>query len=165
MLISLFVILLCIVMLCAATYAWFSSTTVSDNNTLISGSFELEVFVVGELSTQPEPVISVQEGTTTCTFSAAGKYVVTLMPTAASSVKGYCVVEANGVTYNTDVIISAQMTNTDGFEPNTPYVILLDVASADVTVTFRSHWGIPVSASLMADSTLVVGGPDATEEN
>ena len=63
---------------------------------------------------------------------------------------------ANGVSQSTAVIISDHTVNTDGFEKNAPYVFVIETFTADVTVIFESHWGVPASPSVMADSTFSV---------
>ena len=165
LLISLLSMFVCIVALCSATYAWFSDGSASSsNNTLVAGSFELVVALEAETNARPEPILSAEAGITTCVLPAAGRYTVTLTPTQDSTVKGHCAIVVNGVSQSTEVIVSEQMANSDGFAKNAPYVFVVETTEADVTLTFLSRWGIPSAPSVSAGDILLIKPLSSPEE-
>lgn len=78
-------IIICIVMLSASSYAWFS-TTVESNNTITSSVYKLEIGVIEENGVTPLTATVTPEGDYTYTLEADKKYVVTI--TADSNTTG-----------------------------------------------------------------------------
>ena len=55
LIISVVSILLCIVVLCSLTYAWFTTESKSNSNTLVSGTFDVVISVKNEHASPVEP--------------------------------------------------------------------------------------------------------------
>ena len=148
MLTSVLGILVCIVCLCSATWAWFSTDTSFDGNKVSSGEFNISVSVTDANST----VTTLTEnavGETAYTFENEGIYTVTLKMTADTTVsKGFCRMSVGGDTYYTASI------NTD----TDPFTFTVEVKEAGVTVTFYPSWGYPSATELIEkDATLTLG--------
>ena len=146
MLTSVLGILVCLVCLCSATWAWFTADVASSNNTLMSGSFDLEVSVNDVKLERSTDRANVH------TFEKAGLYTVTLKMTEDTTVtKGYCVITVNGKPYKT-----ASINNVDG---TNPFKFMLDVEEDGMTVKFTSAWGIPIpeEVSVGIEETLTIG--------
>ena len=153
-------ILLCIVALCSATYAWFAADISSSKNTISAAFFDLDVQIVktasqittvaeGETNTQGEPSAEGQQLAALTadygiyTLEAGCTYQVTLsVSDGATASKGYCdmVIYANGgeTTYR-----SPNMTkNADG--SSSAIVFQLTVkGTGTVQVVFQPKWGMP----------------------
>lgn len=148
MLTSVLGILVCIMCLCSATWAWFSVNTSSSGNKVSSGQFDLTVSVAdasSEVTTLSENTL----GKTVYTFENIGVYTVKLKMTEDTTVtKGFCTLDVGNDTYYT-ASINAE---TD------PFTFTIDVKEAGVTVTFSPAWGYP-SAEEQVDmnETLTVG--------
>ena len=144
LIISVVSILLCIVALCSATYAWFTGETTSGSNTLMSGSFDVTVNIVeadGDAATASE-VVKLENGKYTLT--EAGTYTVTLTPTNETTVKGYCVVTINGKDeYRTKVIVCEKAINEVYTESNAPFIFTITTDEANTVVEIVAHWGVP----------------------
>ncbi len=148
MLTSVLGILVCIMCLCSATWAWFSADTSADGNKVSSGQFDLTVSVTdasSEVTTLTENAV----GKTVYTFDSIGVYTVTLKMTDDTTVtKGFCTLDVGNDTYYT-ASINAE---TD------PFTFTIDIKEAGVTVTFSPAWGYP-SAEEQVDinGTLTIG--------
>ncbi len=148
MLTSVLSILVCIVCVCSATWAWFSADTSSSGNKLATGKFDLTVSVTDESSvvtTLAENAV----GKTVYTFENVGVYTLKLKMTDDTTVtKGFCTLVVGDDTYYT-ASINAE---TD------PFTFTIDVKEAGVTVMFSPAWGYP-SAEEQVDmnETLVIG--------
>ena len=162
LLISVISILLCLVALCSMTYAWFTESTTSSENTLISGSFALDEPTIvqvaeGGISTvnaSADIVILNENGVYSCTLPANGTYLVTLT-CGASTAKGHCTVKINGCKKSTDVIIGAATVNKDvyTYTENDPFSFCIQTSTEAVTVEFDAAWGVVVSPDIKKDFT------------
>lgn len=159
LLVSLLSILLCLVVLCSMTYAWFTGGTESNCNTLVSGSFGLAVAVVqtnGDTATASEITVAEVEGKSgvySCTLPANGKYTVTLSLKGESTAKGHCVVKIHGVEKSTEAIIGASTMNKEGYTPNSPFAFTIETSSETVEVELQAVWGVVVSPDIEPDKT------------
>ena len=136
---SVFGILVCIACLCSSTFAWFTTTQDSGPNTITSGVFDHDIKIEIASADGGDTVELTDGGVQACTLDRGASYVVTLTPTDATTVKGYCVITIDDIDYHTDTygavsegslkILTFTLTVPDGDD---------DTA----TVTFRPHWGI-----------------------
>ena len=144
-------ILLSIIMLCSSTYAWFTASVLSDTNKVESGHFSIDVTsvvpvvndVTGDAVTPISGVYNLNEGT----------YMITLTPTAASTVKGYCLITINGESYRTEIIVNDQTVTETYPTSNSPFIFYVKVADS-TTLKVDSRWGIPANADISAGSTI-----------
>jgi len=142
-------IMVCIICLCSATWAWFSGSVSSDSNTLESGRYGLDAFVEDEDSETVEAVKR-SDGKTVCTFEEAGIYTVTLKMSADTTVtKGFCEISVSG---DTEQYYTAAI-NTDAPE----LTFYIDVEEADTAVTFAPAWGLPADEDVANGGTLALG--------
>ena len=159
--ISIFGIVLCLVALCSATYAWFTGETASDNNTLISGSFDVNVTVTqeaasgGTATASAQPIAASEDGS--YTLVTPGTYSVTLVPTDESTVKGYCIVTIDeSRKYKTDVILNESMLDDIYTEKTSPFIFLIKTEKENTVVRFESHWGILLEPDLSDENTTIL---------
>lgn len=146
MLTSVLGILVCLVCLCSATWAWFTADVSNNSNTIGTGQFDLEVSVNDVRLERSSDRANVY------TFKKAGSYTVTLKMTEDTTVtKGYCIITANGKPYKT-----ASINNVDG---TNPFKFTLDVKEDGMTVEFTSAWGIPIpeDVSVGIEEILTIG--------
>ena len=151
MLTSVLGILVCIMCLCSATWAWYSTNTAADGNKVSSGEFDLSVSVTDADSTVTT-LTKDSVGKMVYTFDNVGVYTVTFKMTADTTVtKGFCKMYVGDDTHYT-ASINAE---TD------PFTFTIDVKEAGVTVTFTPSWGYPSAADVIeADETLTIGSTD-----
>lgn len=141
-------ILVCIMCLCSATWAWFSADISSDSNTLGTGIFGLNVAITDANGT-PVTISERDDGISVCTLGEAGQYTVTLTMTEDTTVtKGFCTMKVAEDSYQTASI---------NIEETNPFVFTLDAAKDCMTVTFSPSWGLPASADVEYGGTLVIG--------
>ncbi len=155
-------ILLCIVALCSVTFCWFTGETESNSNTLVSGTFDVEIKVEkgdtipeteaegeqadaaaaadSEKTEETEATIEVkadpnQQGVWVCELPGAGTYTVTLTLKDGSTVKGHCVVcVGNDATKkHTDAIIGEHTANPTDLPESNPFTFTITVTEADLT--------------------------------
>ena len=161
LLISVLSILLCIVALCSITYAWFTGSTSSGNNTLVSGSFDVEIDIVklnddGTEVTGDADAVVLENGIYTLT---PGEYKVTLTPTDDATVKGYCVitlVEGDKTKVERTEVITNSETATVDYTENAPFTFYIVTTSADATVEIEAHWGVPSDPVIAENGELTV---------
>lgn len=155
MLTSVLAILICITCLCSATWAWFTASSANGGNTVTSGVFRLEALVVDE-NAEAVTVTPQADGTLSCKLGGVGTYAVTLRLTEDTTVsKGFCVVTVADAHYQTAAIY---LTDTEDF------TFTLDARAANLTVTFKSAWGLPANEEIARGATLVIGVPPTTVE-
>ncbi len=148
-------IFLCLIALCSATYAWFGDAKESDRNTLVSGSFGLDIAVALQNNdgTQTEIVPLANSGNTALhTYQLSpGKYRITMTLSDNATVKGHCVIEIGGVSRHTEAIIGDRTANREGYEINSPFTFILDLTkeTEKTTVTFKSVWGVSASSDIL----------------
>ena len=137
-------------MLCSTTYAWFTTGISSGDNKVEAGHFSIDVTVAPVVNDAVENAIDPNaSGVYTL---IAGTYKITIAPTDATNVKGYCLITANGAEYRTDVIVNSR-TATDEYTANSPFIFYITVAES-TTLKLESRWGIPANADVSADGTL-----------
>ena len=156
-------ILLCIVSLCSATFAWFTNNLESGQNTLVAGSFDLEARVVaGDDITSDANCVTVtreENGALVCTLETAGTYTVKLSMTDEANVKGYCKLTAsNGEEYITAPISKNSETGIN------PIQFTITTTEADVKLCFMPQWGIPASYTIDHEGGVTLGATPPTGE-
>ena len=165
--ISVVSILLCIVMLCSLTYAWFTSETSSSSNTLMSGSFDVKITVSkledGVASANAIEAESNNEGKYTYKL-LPGTYEISLALTEDSTVKGHCVVTIGIDTQHTDAIIGANTANVENAAMTDPFKFKITV-TAETTVFLEPRWGVVVNADIDYDEEIKVETVPSGEEN
>lgn len=165
--ISVVSILLCIVMLCSLTYAWFTSETSSSSNTLMSGSFDVKITVSkledGVASANAIEAESNNEGKYTYKL-LPGTYEISLALTEDSTVKGHCVVTIGNDTQHTDAIIGANTANVENAAMTDPFKFKITV-TAETTVFLEPRWGVVVNADIDYDEEIKVETVPSGEEN
>ena len=152
--ISFLSIFLCIVALCSATFAWFGESKQSDNNTLVSGSFGLEIKVALKNQDASETLIDPVNGTGEVGVDSyqlsAGTYRITLTLADSATVKGYCMIGfGEGVTKRTVAIVGANTANREGYDENSPFTFELTLGE-DTAVSFKAVWGVSVHTDIKA---------------
>lgn len=153
MIISVVSILLCIVMICSMTYAWFTNETSSNSNTLMSGSFGVTISVTklndGTATASDVAVTSDPNniGKYICDLEV-GTYTVTLNLTNESTVKGHCIVTVgNDTAKHTAAIVGEKMANDENGEQSDPFTFTITVTQP-TTVTFEPRWGVVVDPDI-----------------
>ena len=155
LLISVLSILLCIVALCSITYAWFTGETSSGNNTLVSGSFDVDITVtlVGDGTTSNIDAVSNNEGKYTYTLQP-GTYEISLVLTKTSTVKGHCVVTiGNTAAHHTAAIIGTNIANVENEEITDPFKFKITLTEA-TTLVLEPRWGVVVNPDISYNSTI-----------
>ena len=170
LLISVVSILLCLVALCSMTYAWFTGSTSSGNNTLVSGSFDVTIVVsrvedgVATASTGALEPESNTEGKYTYKFQP-GTYEITLKLTDTSTVKGHCVVTINGgEEQHTAAIIGTNTANVENKELTDPFKFKITITK-ETTVVLEPRWGVVVNADIDYNEEIKVGTVPSGEES
>ena len=164
-------LLLCILAFSAGTYAWFISDVTSNNNALVSGSFDLLVTVTKQGAEGEILEIPTDEGAKgwRYTLPADGEevtYTITLKLTDQATVKGHCVVTiGDSPARHTEPIIGISTSGADALSPDQltdPLVFTLTV-SETVVVTLEPCWGISAADSVIRQGDDLVLTPAVTE--
>ena len=146
MLISVFSILLCLVLLCSMTYAWFTANALSSGNVIKSGFFALDIDVRDE----NDDVVPVADNT--CTFNDAGTYTITLKMTGDTTAsKGYCELSISSVAEKMQTAPISKDASV-GVEEFTFTI----VAEANTVVVFEPKWGISAAPDISHNGTLAL---------
>ena len=155
LIVSVLSILICLVALSSMTYAWFTSDVSSSNNTLTSGSFQLDVSVKDENGADVVPLGVDQRGSS---FKlGVGSYRVELKMTDASTVKGFCVVSVGDERKQTVGIArgnEASALHTDRL------TFTLVITEQDTVVEFVSEWGVPAQPEIAQGGSFSVNSSD-----
>lgn len=165
--ISVVSILLCIVMLCSLTYAWFSEDVSSNTNKLAAGHFSVTVDSVirnedgGIATANEESVLPDSSGVYNL---AKGTYTVTLQLTGETTVKGYCVVVIDDKEYRTEVIVNEQTKNEVYHTPNAPFTFKIKITEAEATVKIESRWGVPADPIVNKDGVITTATSQTENE-
>ena len=160
LLVSVVSIMLCILSLCSVTYAWFTVEEASAQNTISSGSFDVDAYVsrvVDGVVMQRVPVSPDPDrmGRLLCELEA-GEYVFELELTDGATVKGHCAVTINmDDVRKTDAIIGDSTANAEGFEITDPFVFRL-VLTEPTTVLLEPRWGVVVHPDILYGKTVNV---------
>ena len=131
-------VLVCIACLCSSTFAWFTTTQDSSQNTITSGTFDHKIKIEIASADGGETVELTDGGVQTCTLDRGKSYVVTLAPTDATTVKGYCVIKIDGVEYHTDTYGAVS----EGSPESLTFTLTLSAGNVPAEVIFKPHWGI-----------------------
>ncbi len=151
MLTALFSTLILIAFFCGTTFAWFTSSTATDNNKIATGNFKLDVTVVDSSLeiVYTSGTVRNTNAVKRFTLKANDTYTVTLKPTAETTVsRGYAHVTIGTVEHVTETIYT---------DSEAPFSFTLTV-SEDTTVTVRSSWGIPALPTIENNSELTDNG-------
>ena len=151
MLISVLSVLMCIVCLCSATWAWFTTDTISDSNIVSSGNLDIEVTVT-DGDTSGVTLTEKPDGTTVCTFATAGSYEVVLKLTDDTTVsKGYCSIKVGDRIYRTDAI----------YLEDRNYTFTIEIGSDETVAIFDSNWGLPAHVDVVDGKLVIEVAPGA----
>lgn len=152
-------IFVCIVCLCSATFAWFTTNTTSGSNVLDSGRFALEISVVDE-NGESVSVVDNGNGTFTCVLESVGNYTVALkMTDDTTATKGYCDVTINTVNVKQTHPISK---NADiGVDP---FSFTIEANEENTVVVFKPKWGLSANADIENGGVVVDGELEVTTE-
>lgn len=168
--VSVLSILLCLILLCSMTYAWFTDGTSSGGNTLTSASFGLEkpqVVQADDESVNIE-VLQGENGVWLCKLPTAGKeYTVILSLDADSTAKGHCVVSINGKDQKTAAIIGDSTANKDGYGLSSPFKFTITTTDDNTEVVFRPVWGVVAEPDIKMGDTCSVAdwGTSSADQN
>ena len=150
--ISIVGILICIVALCSATFAWFSGGTSSSGNNISSGSFGLSVSVTkteNGVATAESIEVTRNGEYFTCDL-AAGTYTVTLTREGGSTSNGYCFVTLGSAEAQpTATIVDAELAEND----TNPFVFTIEI-DEPMKVKFMPRWGIHLNPIIENGSTV-----------
>ena len=158
--VSIFSILLCIIMLCSITYAWFSTDISSGGNKLESGYFELEIAVAKDsvtLASDNTVDLTKNGGVWSCNLTE-GTYIATLKLAHDATAKGYCYFTVGSDKYYTGTIIGADNPDKESF-PGGLEEITLTIkveTGAQAAVKFEPRWGIPSASNVGNGDTITV---------
>ena len=150
-------IILAIVALSSMTYAWFTAGTVSDNNKIVSGSFDLtvKVEIVDSNNTVIEEITLSEEegGSLKFILPLAGEsYRVSLTRTEESTSKGYCYVKiGNNAQLPTDVI-EAPVGGEVNADSHFNFIIIPKSNNTELFLT--PHWGIHSDPGIFNNTTV-----------
>lgn len=167
LIISVLSILLCIVVLCSLTYAWFTQDVSSNTNKLQSGHFDFNVSVIrgenDEVAEASENTI-VADASGAYTLDAVDTYTITLELTKETTAKGYCIVTVNGEEYRTEVIVNEQTKSETYPGENAPFTFKIKTTEANTTVKVESRWGVPADSTIEKGDTLTVEASQISNE-
>ena len=168
LIISVVSILLCLVALCSMTYAWFTGSTSSGNNTLTSGSFDVTITVSnvddGVATASAIEAESNTEGKYTYKLQP-GTYEITLKLKDTATVKGHCVVTIGTATeQHTAAIIGDNTTNVENLAKTDPFKFKITITK-ETTVVLEPRWGVVVNADIDYNEEIKVGTVPSGEES
>ena len=135
--------ILAITIFCGTTYAWFTTSTRTTDNTIMAGDFLLDITVT---DSQNKTVFSSEKakgGEKFKSFSleAGDTYTVTLVPGSATSVsKGHAAITIGGVSYKTDTIYR---------DAATPFSFTI-VTDKKATVSVKALWGMAAQPTIVS---------------
>lgn len=143
--------LLCMVMLCSATYAYFTASVTASANTMTAGRYTLSVTDASQAPVS-QPYV--------CGGAQDDLYVFTLTPNGTADM-GYCkvVIAADGgeQTYYTEQI------SLSGKNGTAQSLTLKIRAAQGCQITFQPQWG--TSANFAVDQGALYGGDKAIEHS
>lgn len=113
----------CLICLCGVSWAWFTATTSTGTTVIQAATYTVDVSA-GE---NEKVEIATESGTTTVTFTAAGEYTITLIPTGTAQ-NGYCKISYAEGDYYTGQLPTGEL----HFTVN---------ADADSELTVTPQWG------------------------
>ncbi len=152
--VSIICIVMCMIALCSMTYAWFNDGVSGGNNVLTAGRFDLSVTVTNSNGNMIDTSTDA-DGNTYCCLEQVDEYSITLEMTSDTTVeKGFCTVDANGVSYKTDSIKKSDPI----------FSFTLKTKDQDTILTFDAAWGLPAEVNIEKEGTLTVGASLETGE-
>lgn len=116
---SVLTMLLCFVVFCATTFAWFTSQKCSEVEAVVAAEYDVDVTVDGA---------QVTGNSHTCTLVEGDRHTVTIAATGTAQT-GYCVIQIGNQTYTTAPIL-----------PGHPLELTI-VAAQRTEITFSASWG------------------------
>lgn len=144
---SILTIVLCIFGLCGTTFAWFTANTANSNNTVKSGSFELNVTVTDHLGAELN-VTKKSDGTHNVTLDSGIDYTVTLEVSDRTNVsRGYCLIKIGEQTYSTDTMRRSE---------TEPYTFTLHIDGEGTSVIFDPNWSAAKSVEVENGGSLLI---------
>ena len=144
LIISFLSIFLCIIALCSATYAWFTTDLSSGSNVIESSRFALDI-EVKDANGDAVIVQDNEDGTFTCSLEAVGTYTVILkMTDDTTASKGYC-----DVLVGTSDKKQTQPISDDSAIGVNPFTFTVEATSINTVVTFVPKWGISAEAEIV----------------
>lgn len=164
--ISIFSILLCIVLLCSLTFAWFNQDVSSPSNTLEAGQFLVDITVTDD-TTSTALVGSEKNGVWTYALETADTYTVTITVSDQATAKGYCEVSLNGGELLSTVHLIGE--NYKGDVTGEPInAITFTVTHEDGenagSLVIAPHWGISADSSIQNGTALPLKQETTTQE-
>ena len=147
---SVFGILVCIACLCSSTFAWFTTTQDSSQNTITSGTFDHEIKIEITSAGSGETIAVTDGAVQSCTLDRGKSYVVTLTPTDTTTVKGYCVITIDGMEYHTGTYGAVS----EGSLEVLTFTLTLPAGNVPAEVIFKPHWGIAAEKHVQNGETL-----------
>ncbi len=159
LLVSVVSILLCTVLLCSVTYAWFSDGQATANHIITAASFSVDVSVKDD-NAGAVTVDTLSDGSMVSVLENKNvTYTVSLSINPAANAKGYCAISFNDGENITTVIMSndpALGVNTISFTVTT--------AEDSTTVSFIPVWGYPAEPTVEDGDAIVLEAPPSGEE-
>ena len=164
-LISAVAIVLCIIALSSMSFAWFTTNTESNSNMLVAGSFDLNIVLekvirnsqIEEPSEETEriPITLTpsehRSGVYECTLQP-GEYLIKLLPTASTTVKGHCVITlGDNIRWNTEAIICNNIDSDFLLSEAFAFTVIL---TESTTVTLEPRLGIVVEPDVFLGDIL-----------
>ena len=141
--ISIFAMLICVVFLCASSWAWFETNTVNAANTVQAGNFDLEI----NITDSAESPVDLTSSDSVYILNAVGGEVYTVVVRASddSTVSGgYCALLIDGTYYRTDY-----------FTVGESFSFTLS-SSSSVAITFTPVWGSPSEVAIENGDTFTI---------
>ena len=153
--ISIFSILLCIVLLCSLTFAWFNQDVSSPSNTLEAGQFLVDIVVVDK-TTGTALVGSEKNGVWTYALETADTYTVTITVSEQATAKGYCEVSLNGGELLSTVHLIGEnyKGNVTGERTKTITFTVTHEGATPGSLVIAPHWGISADSSIQNGTAL-----------
>ena len=150
--ISIVSILMCVVMLCSLTYAWFNESVQSSSNSITAGHFTAKV--VSVVRTADKQAVSPNDSG--IYVLETGEYAITLNVTDETTSRGYCVVTINDTVYCTEAIVNNRTKNEIYNRVSAPFVFRIRVTESSADVKIESRWGIPADPNLRFDGYITI---------
>lgn len=152
--ISIFSILLCIVLLCSLTFAWFNQDVSSPSNTLEAGQFVVDIVVTD--GTNTELVGTEKDGVWTYALDVVGTYKVTVTASDQATAKGYCEVTLNGgeILSTVHLIGENYKGTVTGESTRSITFTVKHEGTTPGSLVIAPHWGIPSNSTVQTGSVL-----------
>ena len=151
-------ILMCLVLLCSMSYAWFTASESSSENVIKSGFFALDIDVRDQ-NDDSVSVVGNPDGTHTCNFTNAGTYTITLKMTGDTTAsKGYCELSISSVAEK----MQTEPISKDASVGVEKLTFTIVTTEENTVVVFEPKWGISASSDISHNSTHTFGEDSPT---